>query len=317
MIVLQTERLKLRWLTADDAAFIVKLFNDPDWIRFIGDRNIKSEDQAWKWIEAKYIASYWRHGFGLWAISRRSDDLSIGVCGLLRREDSLEVEVGYALLPNYRGKGYAREAASASITYARSVLKINSVVAVTTVHNVASQRLLASLNMQRQPVSEVAQEQQLIVLRSVEAPPTSDDLDDEGQIQSIVTQFFDLFDNRAGVVPRLPMLPHLCVAGTVITRISDLGSENSDIRAFMEPRARLLSEGRLCDFSESEIEGTTRISGEIAQRWLNYRKSGFLDDQPCRGMGTKSMHFVRTPDGWRICAILWQDRAEDPSIVQS
>jgi len=147
--VLQTARTSLRPFGADDAAFIVALVNDPDWLRFIGDRKVTDEASARAWIESRLVAAYRAQGFGLWALQRRADGELLGMCGLVRRDGLPEIDLGYALLPRHRGMGYVREAGAACLAYAAEVLGKRCVLAITDPDNERSIRVLASLGMVR------------------------------------------------------------------------------------------------------------------------------------------------------------------------
>ncbi|MDO8860267.1 GNAT family N-acetyltransferase [Haliea sp. E1-2-M8] len=142
--MLQTERLTIEPLTLDDAPFILALLNDPDFIAQIADRGVRDEAAARRYLEEGPLASYRQHGFGLWAVRLRGGD-AIGVCGLLRRETLADVDIGYALLPQARGRGFAREAAQAVVLYARETLGLARLVAVVAPGNAPSRALLASL----------------------------------------------------------------------------------------------------------------------------------------------------------------------------
>jgi ribosomal-protein-alanine N-acetyltransferase len=149
MQVLQTPRLSLRWFTTDDAAFIVELLNDPGWLAFIGDRGVRNESQARRWIDERLIVPTERQGFGLWAVERREDAALLGMCGLVKREGLPEIDLGYALLPRHRGAGYAREAAAACLAHAADKLGKREVLAITRPENVGSMRLLEAIGMRR------------------------------------------------------------------------------------------------------------------------------------------------------------------------
>lgn len=146
-VVLETERLRLRHLTPDDAPFMFELVTDPSWIEFIGDRGWKSHDDARLALEEKYVASYAEHGFGLWGVTLRDGDELLGICGLIKRESLEDVDVGFAFLPRHVGKGYASEAAAASLTYARATLGLRRVVAITTPNNVRSIAVLEKIGL--------------------------------------------------------------------------------------------------------------------------------------------------------------------------
>jgi RimJ/RimL family protein N-acetyltransferase len=144
--VLSTERLELRHLTTDDAGFILELTNDPDWLRYIGDRGIRTLDDARRYIETGPMEMYARLGFGLWAVEPRGGGAPVGICGLLRRDWLDDADIGFAFLPAFRGMGYAREAAAATLDYART-LGLNRVLAIVSPENEASLRLLVKLGM--------------------------------------------------------------------------------------------------------------------------------------------------------------------------
>lgn len=148
--VLRTDRLTLRRLTPEDAAFIHELTNDPDWLRHIGDRGIRTLDDARAYIERGPMAMYAEHGFGLWCVERREDGTPIGMCGLLKRATLPDVDIGFAFLPRFRGRGYAHEAAAATLDYGRRALGLGRIVAIVSPGNDASMRLLRKLGLEQE-----------------------------------------------------------------------------------------------------------------------------------------------------------------------
>ena len=145
MTVLETERLVLRRLTPDDAAFMRRLVNEPSWLEFIGDRGVRTEADAREYLRAGALASYERHGFGLWAVVVRDGESPIGICGLVKREFLEDVDLGFAFLPESWGRGYAREAAAAVLGLARSHFGLRRIVAITVPANRRSIALLEKL----------------------------------------------------------------------------------------------------------------------------------------------------------------------------
>jgi ribosomal-protein-alanine N-acetyltransferase len=145
--VLATERLVLRWLAEEDAGFILELTNDPDWLRHIGNGGIRTLDDARGYIATGPAAMYARLGFGLYAVELRESGTPVGICGLIKRDWLEDVDVGFAFLPRFRGMGYAREAASATLEYARSALGLCRIAAIFSPDNDASIRLLAKLGL--------------------------------------------------------------------------------------------------------------------------------------------------------------------------
>ena len=147
MIVLETERLRLRWLTLDDAPFIIELVNDPSFIRFIGDKGVRTIADAEKYILNGPVASYEQYGYGLYATELKDESVPIGICGILKRETLPHPDIGFAFLPAYRKQGYAFEAAAAVMKHARTVLNVDTILAITTPENEASGKLLSKIGL--------------------------------------------------------------------------------------------------------------------------------------------------------------------------
>ena len=147
MKILETERLLLRQLTTDDAEFILELLNDPSFIRNIGDRNVRTIDDACSYILNGPVASYAKNGFGLYLVVLKETNESIGMCGLIKRDALEDVDIGYALLPRYWSKGYAFEAARATKEYARKVIGLNRIVAIVDPVNAGSIRVLEKIGL--------------------------------------------------------------------------------------------------------------------------------------------------------------------------
>lgn len=140
-----TPRLRVRALTAADAAFIVTLLNDASFIRNIGDRGVRTVEDALAYLSAGPLASYARHGFGLCAVDLAADGRPIGICGLLQRDTLPAPDIGFAFLPQYWSQGYAYEAALAVTADARTRLGLDTLLAIVNPDNGASIRLLERL----------------------------------------------------------------------------------------------------------------------------------------------------------------------------
>jgi RimJ/RimL family protein N-acetyltransferase len=145
--ILETDRLVLRQLVVEDDAFIFDLLNDPGWLRFIGDRGIRTLDDARNYILQGPVAMYARHGFGLYLTARKQDGVPMGLCGLLKRDGLADVDIGYAFLPQFRGQGYAAEAAAAVMDYGKNVLGLARIVAITAPGNERSAKVLEKLGL--------------------------------------------------------------------------------------------------------------------------------------------------------------------------
>ena len=142
--VLETERLILRRFVAGDAAFILRLLNEPSFIANIGDRGVRTLEEAERYLLDGPIASYERHGHGLWVVARKESPQPIGMCGLLKRDQLPDIGLGYAFLPEFWAKGYARESSRAALDWARS-RRFGRIVAVVSPGNAPSIRLLEKL----------------------------------------------------------------------------------------------------------------------------------------------------------------------------
>lgn len=145
MVVVGTERLVLREVADADAPFILELLNTAGFIDNIGDRGVRTLDGARAYIVERVTGSYVRHGFGMWAVDRRSDAATIGLAGLVRREGLSMPDLGYAFLPSVWGQGYAREAAAAVLAHAQSVLGLTALAAITGPENHASMAVLRKI----------------------------------------------------------------------------------------------------------------------------------------------------------------------------
>jgi ribosomal-protein-alanine N-acetyltransferase len=156
MKILETERLILRRLSLDDGAFILGLLNDPAWLRFIGDKGVRNLEDARNYILTGPMDMYARLGFGLYLTERKSDATPIGICGLIKRDALEDVDIGFAFLPDFRGKGYAREAAAAVMEHARSAFRLRRLVAITSPDNEASIRLLEKLGLRFETTMSLA-----------------------------------------------------------------------------------------------------------------------------------------------------------------
>lgn len=146
--LLETERLQIARFTADDAAFILDLVNTPSWLAFIGDRGVKTIDDAQQYILNGPLMSYETFGFGSYLVKLKSNGISVGMCGLLKRDTLEDIDIGFAFLPDYVGLGYGYEAAKAVMTYAHKVLNATRIVGITHPDNQPSIRLLEKLGLQ-------------------------------------------------------------------------------------------------------------------------------------------------------------------------
>lgn len=147
MKILETSRLVVRQMSVDDAAFMLCLLNDPSWLRFIGDRGVRTIDDARNYILQGAMANYARLGYGFYLVELKDTGIAIGMCGLAKRDYLEHADIGFAFLPAYCGQGYAFEAAAATLDYAQKQLHLPCILATTRLDNLSSSTLLEKLGM--------------------------------------------------------------------------------------------------------------------------------------------------------------------------
>ena len=155
--VLETERLALRKLSSDDAEFILELLNEPSFIRNIGDKGVRTTDDAVQYIQNGPVASYERFGFGLYLVQLKGSGVPIGICGLLKRETLQDIDVGFAFLPKFWSKGYAVESAGAVMDHGRHILGIGRIVAITAPENYGSIKVLEKIGLRFEGVIRLSE----------------------------------------------------------------------------------------------------------------------------------------------------------------
>lgn len=146
MKILETERTTLREVAAGDGAFVLDLLNQPSFIRNIGDRNVRTIDEARDYIDGRFTESYKKFGFGMWAVESKETNEAIGICGFVRRDSLPDADIGFALLPQFERKGFAYESAAAVMCYGKSDLNFNRVLAIVSQGNESSIKLLEKLD---------------------------------------------------------------------------------------------------------------------------------------------------------------------------
>lgn len=170
-VVLETPRLVLREFTHQDDAFVLRLVNEPSWLRFIGDRGVRTLEDARRYLDEGPTRGYARYGFGLWCVTPRDADAPVGMCGLIRRDTLPDVDLGFAFLPEAWGRGYARESAAAVLDHARDALGLRRVLAITVPENAASIRVLTRIGMRLDGTVRMPGESVDLLLFSVDLSP--------------------------------------------------------------------------------------------------------------------------------------------------
>jgi RimJ/RimL family protein N-acetyltransferase len=145
--MIDTQRLTLRPLTIDDAAFYLRLVNEPSFLENIGDKGVRDLEGARTALLAGPIAMQAQLGYSLWLVNRKEDGAAIGMCGLIKRDTLPDTDIGYAYLPAFWGQGYAWEAASAAMAFGRDVIGLPRLLGIVSPGNTASSGLLKKLGM--------------------------------------------------------------------------------------------------------------------------------------------------------------------------
>ena len=166
-IIINTERLILRKFTLSDAPFMLELLNTPDWLRFIGDRNIHTVEEAEQYLLNGYMKSYETHGFGFYAVILEETQELIGMCGLIKRDTLEDVDIGFAFLPQFMGKGYGFEAASATLHYAQNILELKKIIAIVDPENEVSIALIKKIGLRFERMIQLSHKDIELMLFSI------------------------------------------------------------------------------------------------------------------------------------------------------
>jgi len=156
--MISTQRLLVRPITIDDAPFILTLLNEPSFLRYIGDKQVRTVEDARQYILNGPVASYEQHGFGLCLMELKELHTPVGMCGILKRDGLPDPDIGFALIPDFWNKGLAFEAATAVLKDARERLKIDRILAITSLDNDASINLLDRLGFRFERVMQLTPE---------------------------------------------------------------------------------------------------------------------------------------------------------------
>ncbi len=299
--ILETERLVLREFNLTDSEFIYNLVNTPNWLEFIGYKNVRTIGDAAQYLQNGPIKSYHENGYGLWLVQLKSTGTPIGMCGLINRETLEDIDIGFAMLPNYSGMGYGFEIASATMSYAKNILKLNKIVAITSPNNIVSIKLLNKIGLQFEKTLELAEDDYVLLFS-----PTNN-TKDKDEINKITADFFDLFTNMNGRILDLKRIEELFIAEGIIISNTSGKPEIHNLEEFVIPREKMLTNGMLVDFRESEISHKTEIFGNVAQRFSLYEKSGKLNGVGFQTKGMKTIQFVKVSEKWKMSSVAWSD----------
>lgn len=160
----ETERLLLRPTSEEDAQFVLELLNSPKWIKFIGDRNVNTIEDAKAYIEKRITTQFSRLGYGNYTVIRKSDGEKVGSCGLYDREGLEGIDIGFAFLPQFEKNGYAFESASKIMQIAINEFKIAEIKAITIKENTASQKLLLKIGLEFEKTISIPNDSEELLL---------------------------------------------------------------------------------------------------------------------------------------------------------
>lgn len=166
-MICESDRLVLRLTRRDDAAFLLRIVNQASWIRHIGDRKVRTLEDAERYVDTRMLEPIRKHGFGMYVIELKATGEAVGLCGLVKRDTLPDPDLGFALLDEHAGHGYALEAAGAMLRHARDTLKLPRLLAITTPANVRSGNLLTKLGFRLDPAPHVNPEGEHLNLYSV------------------------------------------------------------------------------------------------------------------------------------------------------
>lgn len=286
-----TERLLLSELTINDTEFITELVNTEGWLKFIGNRNIKTKEDAVKYIRMLLDDP----GIVYWVVKPKGENIPIGVVTFISRKHLPHPDLGFAFLPQYSGKGYAYEAAK--IVLEDIINEQPTLLASTFEGNLSSINLLKKLGFIY--LKEEIEGDQKVFYFSVDK--------DKLNIDTIVKAFFSIFNNTNNKKPDWELINNVCIPDVLIIK-KNAGEETIyNIDSFVTPRKKILSDGTLLDFEENEISCETKVAGSTAQRISRYQKTGSLNGKTFKEYGTKLFQFVKINNQWKINSIIWED----------
>ncbi|MCK8495245.1 GNAT family N-acetyltransferase [Spirosoma sp. RP8] len=291
---MSSKRLLLNELSVNDHDFILQLVNSPGWLRFIGDRNVKTATDTIAYIE-NIITNPNIH---YWTVRLKNEQTPIGIITLIKRQYLAHYDIGFAFLEVYTGKDYPAEATQAVLHALPESILSEKILAITTEANSRSIKLLEKLNFVFETILEVDN-------RPLRQYALSTD---QIQIDKLTQAFFALFTNIAEAPP-FDRINELCHQQAQIIKKTADGAEIYDLQSFIEPRKKILTDGTLTGFSEYEVVAETKITGQIAQRFSRYEKSGTLRGNEYRGSGHKMLQFMKKQAKWQIIHVIWEDNA--------
>lgn len=289
----ETQRLVLNEINPNDAEFILELVNTPEWLEFIGERNIGSVAQANEYIDK--IITNPKSNF--WVVRTKDQQDAIGIITFIKKDYLDYHDLGFAFLSKYTNKGFAYEASMAVLSDAIEHFNYKNILATTVKANTNSIKLLKKLGFQFQ--KEIENDGDQLMVYAITS--------DKFEIDQLTKSFFSIFTNSNKQQPNWSLIHTICLPETIILKKSSKEEEVYNLDTFIEPRRKILSDGTLTEFEEYEILEETRILDNISQRYSNFQKQGYFNQTYFKEKGNKLFQFVKTKDGWKISAVIWED----------
>jgi RimJ/RimL family protein N-acetyltransferase len=288
-----TKRLELDKIALSDASFLRKLVNTADWLRYIGDKNVKTQEDAVEYTR-KIIDS---PQIEYWVVRLKKEKTAIGIVTFIKRDYLEHHDIGFAFLSDYMNHGYANEASASILDDAIRNQKHKAILATTIKENKSSIKLLEKLGLRFD--KEIKNENGLLSVYSVSV--------DKLQINKLTKDFYSLFANTKQQILDLERIYSLCLPDTLIIKKTSKKEEHFSIKTFIEPRKLILSDGTLTEFEEYEVFEETTVIGSIAQRFSKFYKSGYLNGAHFESKGNKLFQFIKSDSMWKISSVLWED----------
>lgn len=289
---IESDRLTLSLVARTDESFVRELVNTPGWLRYIGDRNIHSSEQCIAYIE-KAIND---QNIQFLVIRLKTTNHPIGIITIIQRDYLQFPDVGYALLPEHYGKGYAAEATLAAIQTQVKNAKTHFFHAIVLPDNETSLRLLKRLNFNFD--REFEHDGEHLHLYTLDTSIS--------QIDELTTQFFGLFTNKNDQTLQIEKIFSLCIPDALIIKCNEKNIETYNLESFISQRKIILTDGTLMEFEEKEESHSTSIFKSIAHRHSLFEKEGILNGTHFKETGNKLFQFVKTGEGWKISSVIWE-----------
>jgi RimJ/RimL family protein N-acetyltransferase len=287
----KTNRLTLRKLGEEDYSFILELVNSEGWLKYIGDRNVRNENDS-----LKYIENIINNDKVIYLVVTLKDNSQIGIITLIKKDYLEFYDIGFAFLPSYNNNGYAYEASKVVLTYIEKSTDFSAILAATVPQNKSSIKLIEKLDLSFYK-TDTHENEELNLYKM--------DLD-KVRIDKLIKYFFRAFTNK-GQKPNLKLLHETCIEETVFIKNTKGLCEKYNLESFIAPREELLTNGTLTEFEEYEIGEQTTIVRNIAQRLSHYQKDGILNKKRFSNKGTKIFQFVKIGSVWKVCCVIWDD----------